>query len=103
MLGERNQTHQPVHSLSKKGSHPSMKLHAPQQKIRSVTPTTRLHARARSLVHLIFLAVTCLLSATACRAIPPASPTAEEFVGPLAGWMDARRDFGAVGDGKADD
>lgn len=27
----------------------------------------------------------------------------EEFVGPFAGWGDARRDFGAVGDGVADD
>src|SRR5689334_19005272 len=27
----------------------------------------------------------------------------EEFYGPLPGWLDARRDFGAVGDGRADD
>ncbi|NQT37205.1 MAG: hypothetical protein HQ581_06935 [Planctomycetes bacterium] len=27
----------------------------------------------------------------------------EEFVGPLASWLDVRRDYGAVGDGKADD
>jgi hypothetical protein len=27
----------------------------------------------------------------------------EAFVGPLPGWKDARRDFGAVGDGRADD
>ena len=27
----------------------------------------------------------------------------EDFVGPFATWLDARRDFGAVGDGKADD
>ena len=27
----------------------------------------------------------------------------EEFVGPFASWLDVRRDFGAVGDGKADD
>jgi hypothetical protein len=28
---------------------------------------------------------------------------ADEFVGPLAGWMSAKADFGAVGDGVADD
>src|SRR5512139_2771762 len=27
----------------------------------------------------------------------------EEFVGPFASWLDVRRDFGAVGDGRADD
>lgn len=27
----------------------------------------------------------------------------EEFVGPFASWLDVKRDFGAVGDGKADD
>src|SRR5262245_38724110 len=31
-------------------------------------------------------------------------PTAtEQFLGPFAGWLDARADFGAVGDGFADD
>lgn len=29
--------------------------------------------------------------------------TDEEFVGPFASWMEVKRDFGAVGDGKADD
>ena len=34
----------------------------------------------------------------------PATPAAEEeFVGPFPSWLDVRRDFGAVGDGKADD
>ena len=28
---------------------------------------------------------------------------AEEFVGPFASWADVKRDYGAVGDGKADD
>ncbi|HVC96095.1 MAG TPA: glycosyl hydrolase family 28-related protein [Pirellulales bacterium] len=27
----------------------------------------------------------------------------EEFIGPFASWLDVKRDFGAVGDGKADD
>jgi len=30
-------------------------------------------------------------------------PAGEEFVGPFPSWRDLRRDFGAVGDGKADD
>jgi hypothetical protein len=58
------------------------------------------------------------------REVPPAKPPAiaqaaapapaakpagnglvetDEFVGPLAGWLDLRKDFGAAGDGKADD
>ncbi len=39
------------------------------------------------------------LPAGSCRAAAPD----EEFVGPFAGWRDLRRDYGAVGDGKADD
>ena len=36
--------------------------------------------------------------------LAPAAPAAEEeFIGPFPSWLDARRDFGAVGDGKADD
>ena len=36
--------------------------------------------------------------------VVPATPAAEEeFVGPFPSWLDVRRDFGAVGDGKADD
>lgn len=31
------------------------------------------------------------------------APELDEFYGPLPGWLDARRDFGAVGDGRADD
>ncbi len=37
---------------------------------------------------------------------PPPAPlplASDEFFGPFASWMDAKRDFGAVGDGKADD
>ena len=34
---------------------------------------------------------------------PPAAGVEEEFVGPFASWRDAKRDYGAVGDGKADD
>ncbi len=41
----------------------------------------------------------CALSAAA-----GAGPVdTDEFVGPLAGWLDLRKDFGAAGDGKADD
>jgi len=29
--------------------------------------------------------------------------SADEFIGPLAGWANAKGDYGAVGDGKADD
>ncbi|HLX63689.1 MAG TPA: glycosyl hydrolase family 28-related protein [Planctomycetota bacterium] len=32
-----------------------------------------------------------------------AEPSDEEFVGPFPSWLDAKRDFGAAGDGKADD
>ena len=35
------------------------------------------------------------------QAVSPA--TTDEFVGPFASWMDVKRDFGAVGDGKVDD
>src|SRR5262245_47182506 len=34
---------------------------------------------------------------------PPGSSVDEEFVGPLAGWADLKKDYGAVGDGAADD
>ncbi|HZT43805.1 MAG TPA: glycosyl hydrolase family 28-related protein [Chthonomonadaceae bacterium] len=65
---------------------------------------------ARTLRFLL-LAIICLLHAPACLAeglrehagAPPVAPAGEEFAGPLAGWIDARRDFGAVGDGRADD
>src|SRR5262245_52720149 len=33
----------------------------------------------------------------------PASAAGEEFAGPFSSWADVRRDYGAVGDGKADD
>ncbi len=39
----------------------------------------------------------------ACLAPLAAIAAEEEFVGPFASWLDVRRDFGAVGDGKADD
>ena len=32
-----------------------------------------------------------------------AEPSDEEFVGPFPSWLDVKRDFGAVGDGNADD
>jgi hypothetical protein len=39
------------------------------------------------------------LAVAACAA----PPTGEEFVGPLPGWTDLKREYGAIGDGKADD
>ncbi len=39
----------------------------------------------------------------ACLVPVAARASEEEFVGPFASWLDVRRDFGAVGDGKADD
>lgn len=48
----------------------------------------------------IFVGVFWLL---ACGVPLAAMATEEEFVGPFASWLDVRRDFGAVGDGKADD
>src|SRR5947209_514115 len=35
--------------------------------------------------------------------LTPASRAAEEFVGPFPSWADMKKDYGAVGDGKADD
>lgn len=37
------------------------------------------------------------------RAAVSAVRSDDEFVGPFASWLDVKRDFGAVGDGKADD
>jgi hypothetical protein len=34
---------------------------------------------------------------------PPVAPVVEEFVGPFPSWQNAKTDFGAVGDGVADD
>jgi hypothetical protein len=42
-------------------------------------------------------ALLCLLG------LPCVSAAQEEFVGPFPSWADVKRDFGAVGDGKADD
>ena len=53
--------------------------------------------------------LTALLLALAAAGLPGAGAMAaapkgdEEFVGPFASWRDLRRDYGAVGDGKADD
>lgn len=50
------------------------------------------------------------MAATPAHAAEPAPPPAleaaagdEEFIGPFPSWKDVRRDFGAVGDGVADD
>ncbi len=49
---------------------------------------------------LIYLAA---LALPACAAPPAATSPSDEFIGPLAGWADAKKDYGAIGDGKADD
>src|ERR1017187_7518514 len=48
-------------------------------------------SRMRYLVASLFLLATLTLA------------RADELIGPLAGWADAKKDYGAVGDGKADD
>ncbi|HRT97831.1 MAG TPA: glycosyl hydrolase family 28-related protein, partial [Planctomycetota bacterium] len=50
-------------------------------------------------------ALSCLglaLAASSCMPVQLAA-TDEEFAGPFPSWADARRDYGAVGDGQADD
>src|SRR5438067_7808587 len=51
------------------------------------------------------LAVALLMFAVSwrVRAAPPPPDTGEEFAGPFASWADVKRDYGAVGDGRADD
>ncbi len=49
---------------------------------------------SRQMIVLIFVSTLPLLSSTG---------RADEFVGPLAGWGNVKTDFGAVGDGVADD
>jgi hypothetical protein len=53
------------------------------------------HARRCSIIPTVVIYLTCL--------VPAALGAEEEFVGPFASWLDVRRDFGAVGDGKTDD
>ncbi len=46
----------------------------------------------------------CLLTLLAAARVSAATPRAtDEFVGPFASWLNVKTDFGAVGDGKADD
>src|SRR2546421_96361 len=49
----------------------------------------------------VFLALTITTMMPAAAAARAASD--EEFVGPFPSWRDLRRDYGATGDGKADD
>ncbi len=49
----------------------------------------------------IFALLLLLLMATGVAAA--SARATDEFVGPFANWMNIKRDFGAVGDGKADD
>src|SRR4051794_15550311 len=58
---------------------------------------------ARTVLWLGLIVATCLTGAAACRAATWTLPGAEEFVGPLASWVDVKRAFGAVGDGRTDD
>src|SRR5436190_6772680 len=44
-----------------------------------------------------------LLVSTLLRASEDNSNSDEEFIGPFSSWRDLRRDYGARGDGKADD
>lgn len=65
------------------------------------------------LATLLLLAASCARQGAALVAspdpAPPAPPafaaaaSADEFIGPLAGWADARKDYGAEGNGQADD
>lgn len=54
--------------------------------------------RIRSLASCAAVAACLLVPYTAARA-----EGEEEFVGPFPSWRDAKRDYGAVGDGRADD
>src|SRR5438067_2051795 len=51
----------------------------------------------------VTLAFGLLLLAASCTGALGAVSGAEEFAGPFASWRDLRRDYGAAGDGKADD
>src|SRR5262245_9286464 len=49
------------------------------------------------------LGVLCLVSTIQDLQATPAVNLADEFVGPFPNWADAKRDYGAVGDGQKDD
>jgi hypothetical protein len=49
------------------------------------------------------LAGLCLVAAVQDLQATPAADLADEFVGPFPSWADAKRDYGAVGDGQNDD
>jgi hypothetical protein len=63
--------------------------------------TVRLTTTVRGVCTCFF--VRGIVTLLACLAPVSAMAYEEEFVGPFANWLDVRRDFGAVGDGKADD
>lgn len=44
-----------------------------------------------------------VMRALACLLLLVTGAMAEEFYGPFASWSDLKRDYGAIGDGKADD
>ncbi len=68
------------------------------------TPPPDCHSPALTIVRYSALVlVTMVLGASGLASSAFAQATDEEFVGPFASWLDVKRDFGAIGDGKADD
>ena len=57
----------------------------------------------RSLVLYGFAFLFCIAALAKAEDSPAVFSVDDEFVGPFASWGDVKRDFGAVGDGKADD
>jgi len=53
-------------------------------------------------IRILSLALITVLGRAWCASAPRPSPT-EEFVGPFASWRNVRTQYGAVGDGRADD
>lgn len=56
-----------------------------------------------SIVLMLFVGAVAALVPVDARAQSRTTASDEEFVGPFGSWLDVKRDFGAVGDGKADD
>ena len=62
----------------------------------------RRRARQSSTLHWLF-ALALALTVLPLFAARPIDPRDEDFSGPFASWRDLRRDYGAAGDGRADD
>jgi len=56
------------------------------------------HRNARASKWSALTALSLWFAFTACAAVPE-----QEFIGPFPNWADVKRDYGAVGDGQADD